>query len=162
MDKYLIRTEPNVKHQSTLELLDDKPLLPHQKPFILGILGTSEKAFWNRETMTEQVIYPVIGEQERIPTVLLLPSEGATSILLESWASRQHIQTTAYEADWTKLGKRARALRDARIMKESTHLLLFLNERSDYYEKIAIREVKKGKVVYCIDAKTHELTEYTT
>ncbi len=165
MDKYLIRNTPQDtqvnKHQSTLEILNDEPLLPLPKPFVLGVLGTSENVFWNRETLTEQVMYPVIGEQERIPTRILLPSEGATSLLLESWASRQDILTTAYEADWAKLGKRARALRDARIIKESTHLLLFLNERSDAYEKIAIREVKKGKVVYCVDAKTHELTEYT-
>ncbi len=48
-------------------------------------------------------------------------------------------------------------MRDARILKEATHLLFFLGKSSDYYEKIAIREVKKGRVVYTVDPTTHKL-----
>ena len=163
MEKYLINYTPknkSVEYQSTLELLNDEPLLAPPKPFVLGVLGNSSNSIWNRETIMEKVVFPLIGEQDRIPTSLILPSEGATSLLLQSWAERQEISANIFEADWAKLGKRARALRDARIMKESTHLLLFLGDRSDYYEKIAIREVKKGKIVYCVDS-SHDLIEYT-
>lgn len=163
MEKYLLNYKPKeVSYPSTLELLNDEPLVEpiKAKPFILGFLGNSSDAYWNRETVVEQIVHPIIGEQDRLPTTLLLPSEGATSLLLESWADRQDIFKGIYDADWAKLGKRARALRDARIIKESTHLVLFLG-KSDYYEKIAIREVKKGKIVYCVAFDTHELTEYT-
>jgi hypothetical protein len=165
MEKYLTNYKPKVKdevkHPSTLELLNDQPLLQIQKPIILGVLGHSDHSEWNRETLLNKIMFPIISEQERIPTVLLLPSEGATSLLLEDWADRQVIQTSVYEADWAKLGKRARALRDARIVKECTHLVIFLGNKSDYYEKIAVREVKKGKIVYCVEADTRELIEYT-
>jgi hypothetical protein len=164
MEKYLINYTPknkSVEYQTTLELLNDEPLLAPPKPFVLGVLGNSSNSIWNRETIMEKVVFPLIGEQDRIPTSLILPSEGATSLLLQSWAERQEISANIFEADWAKLGKRARALRDARIMKESTHLLLFLGDRSDYYEKIAIREVKKGKNVYCVDS-SHELIEYVS
>jgi hypothetical protein len=161
MEKYLTNYNPKEKEKSTLELLDDKPLLQPQPQFVLGVLGHSEHAFWNRETIMNQIVFPIIGEQDQIPSRLILPSEGATSLLLEAWTDRQVIPSCVYEADWAKLGKRAKALRDARIVKEATHLLLFLGKKSDYYEKIAIREVKKGKVVYCVDAESHELVEYT-
>jgi hypothetical protein len=160
MEKYLTNYTPKVKHQSTLEILNDQPLLQIQKPIVLGILGHSDHSEWNRETIMNKIMFPIIGEQERIPTVLLLPSEGATSLLLEDWADRQVIQSSVYEADWAKLGKRAKALRDARIIKEATHLLIFLGKKSDYYEKIAVREVKKGKVVYCVEFETRDLVQY--
>jgi hypothetical protein len=162
MEKYLINYTSKEKEKTTLELLDDQPLLQLQKPFVLGVLGYSDHAFWNQNTLLNDVILPLISEQDRIPTSLILPSEGATSLLLEAWSDRQVIQSCVYEADWAKLGKRAKALRDARIIKEATHLLLFLGKKSDYYEKIAIREVKKGKIVYCINAESHELIEYTS
>lgn len=160
MEKYLINYTPKEKHLSTLELLDDKPLLQPKKPFVLGVLGISSDVSWNRNSIMDNVMFPIIGEQDQMPDVLILPSEGNTSLLLEDWANRQDIHSAVYEADWAKLGKRARALRDARIIKEATTLLIFLNKRSDAYEKIAIREVKKGKVVYCVDADTQELSEY--
>ena len=164
MEKYLTNYKPakdDLKHQSTLEILNDQPLLQIQKPIVLGVLGHSDHSEWNRETVLNKIMFPIISEQEHIPSALLLPSEGATSLLLEDWADRQVIRTSVYEADWAKLGKRARALRDARIIKESTHLVIFLGNKSDYYEKIAVREVKKGKVVYCVEPETRELVEYT-
>jgi thymidylate kinase len=91
---------------------------------------------------------------------MLLPTDGATSLLLQVWGEKQSIPLTCLDADWVKLGKRARALRDARILKESTHLILFLGKRSDTYEKVAIRECKKGKVVYTISSEEKELVEW--
>jgi hypothetical protein len=156
MDKYLIR--PSV---STLELLEDTPLTHSEvKPIRLGILGQSSDGFWNKVTIGEKVLNPLVQELERFPDEFLLPADGNTSIYIQHWASSQKITATVLEADWGKLGKRAGALRDARILKESTHLLVFLSTRSDRYEKIAIREVKKGKHVFTIDPESKDLVEW--
>ena len=152
MDKYLI------KH-STLEILGDAPLI-ESKPYVLGVLGSSNGKGWTMDIITNSIMNPLTQEQEKLPAKLLLPSDGATSLLLETWAGKQTVEAKVYEADWVRLGRRARALRDAQILKESTHLLLFLGTRSDAYEKIAIREVKKGKIVYTVDPNTMELAEW--
>ena len=152
MDKYLIR------HKSTIELLNDSP--PKLvKPIILGILGNSTGNKWNRETIADSVMNPMLSEIG-MPSSILMPTEGATSILLQIWSERQNIACQPIDADWIRLGRRARALRDGRILKESTHLLIFLGTRSDYYEKVAIREAKKGKTVFTINSKTSEIIQW--
>lgn len=95
-----------------------------------------------------------------MPSSLLLPAEGTSSTVLAVWAERMGVGCSEYECDWRTLGKRARAMRDTRILREATHLILFCGAKSDYYEKLAAREVKKGRVVYTVDGKTHELTEW--
>lgn len=155
MEKYFI----SVKPKSTLELLDDKPLLTPPQPYCLGILGQSSAAFWTKETIVTNLLQPFLNEQKGLPDSILVAAEGQTSMLVEWWAARQDIPIQIYEANWTKLGKRARVLRDARIVKESSHLLVFLGERSDTYETMAIRELKKGKTVYTVKAKTHEMEQ---
>jgi hypothetical protein len=139
-----------------MELLEETPILV--KPIILGILGNSKAATWTRDTIAESVMNPVISEIG-LPTTILMPTEGSTSILLQVWSDRQNIPTQPIDADWIRLGRRARALRDGRILKESTHLIFFLGPKSDYYEKVAIREAKKGKKVFTVDGKTNEITE---
>ena len=157
MERYLISNT----QKSTLELLEETPkLLPiRHKPICLGVLGQSSDAFWTKETVSDSVMFPVLGDLEQFPESILCGAEGQTSMLLEWWAARHDIPIQVYEANWSKLGKRARALRDARIVKEATHLLVFYGQRSETYETIAIRELKKGKTVYTIDAKTHELQQ---
>ena len=157
----LRQTEGSRKHASTLELLDDAPLLPPPKPMCLGILGQSSDQFWTKETITEQLLQPIASELGRLPESVLVGAEGQTSMLIEWWAARLDLPIQVFEANWAKLGKRARALRDARIVKEATHLLVFMGQRSDSYEATAIRELKKGKTVFTVDAKTHELQELT-
>jgi hypothetical protein len=163
MDKYLIKPtsipDSSGSHKSTLELLDD---LPAQKavPISLGVLGSSQDSFWNQNTISDTILNPVLADLGRLPDSMLLPTDGASSLLLQVWGEKQKIPLTCLDADWAKLGKKARALRDARILKESTHLLLFLGKRSDTYEKIAIRECKKGKIVYTIDTQSKELVEW--
>jgi len=152
MDKYL----------STFELLEE-PKEPEVKPttdgFVLGVLGSSSAAYWNRETITD-ILNPVIGDQDKIPTLLHIPTDGSTSLLIQIWAEKHSIKCAPINADWIRLGPRARAMRDARIIKESTHLVFFVGSRSDYYEKMAIREAKKGKTVYTIDGSTKELVKW--
>ena len=152
MDKYLIKTK------STLELLGDLP--PENLPAVLGILGNSSAAVWTSQTILEKVLEPILGELDKNPDKILLPADGTTSLLLETWAGKNKVDSKVYSADWKVLGRRARVIRDSQIVKEASHLLVFLGGRSDYYEKMAIREVKKGKIVYTIDTKTLELVEW--
>lgn len=163
MDKYLIKptNAPDVSggHKSTLELLDD---LPPQKgvPIVIGILGSSQDSYWTQNTISDTILNPILSDLGRLPDSMLLPTDGASSMLLQVWGEKQSIPLTCLDADWAKLGKKARALRDSRILKESTHLLLFLGKRSDTYEKIAIRECKKGKIVYTMNTQSKELVEW--
>lgn len=151
MDKYLIK--------STFDILEDNQEKIKIDNFVLGVLGSSSAAYWNRETITD-IMNPLIGEQNKIPSLLHIPTDGATSLLIQLWAEKHVIKCSPIDADWVRLGRRARALRDARIIKESTHLLFFVGSKSDYYEKMAIREAKKGKTVYTIDGKTKELVQW--
>ena len=152
MDKYLI-------HTSTLQILGDLEEEVAPTKFILGVLGNSSAGFWTSQTI-QSLLEPIIEEQERSPEQILLPSDGTTSLLLETWAGKKKVESKVYSADWKVLGRRARAIRDSQIIKESSHLLVFLGGRSDYYEKAAMREVTKGKVVFTIDSKTHELVQW--
>jgi hypothetical protein len=156
LDKWL-KKEP----LTTLELLGDQlEIEPEAKGFILGVLGNSSAKIWTGKCVKENCMEPILEEVGYLPEKLLCPSDGATSMLLQSWAEHAKVPCASYSADWGKLGRKARAIRDSQIMKESTHLLIFLGGRSDFYEKIAIREVKKGKVVYVIDSKTAEISSW--
>jgi hypothetical protein len=162
MEKYLIPTKSNAKphsHLSTLELLDDLPA-QQATPIVLGVLGSSQDSYWTQNTITDTILHQLLADFERMPDSMLLPTDGATSLLLQVWGEKQSIPLTCLDADWAKLGKKARALRDSRILKEATHLLIFLGKRSDTYEKVAIRECKKGKIVYTVDGQSKELVEW--
>jgi hypothetical protein len=150
MDKYLIH--------STLKLLDDEPQVLNSEEFTLGILGSSEASYWNANTMAE-TINSLLEETGKLPTTINFPAKGITSLLIQAWGEKQNIVCKPVDSDWIRLGKKARALQDSRIIKDSSHLLFFVGSRSDYYEKIAIREAKR-KVVYTIDAKTKEIVKW--
>ena len=155
MEKYLLPKPPS-KTSSTLELLEDIPL-DVSTPFVLGVIGNSSNSFWTKESILTHVLEPLLQEESKSPDSILLPNEGITPLLLQSWAESKGIKTTIYASDWKLLGRRARALRDSRILKEASVLLFFLGSRSNYYENIAIREVKKGRTVYTLDPSSHEL-----
>ncbi len=149
-----------MKNKSTAELLGEEEDIPltQPRPIILGILGHSSK--WTRETIADGVMNPLLSELGKLPYTILLPSEGDTSMLLQIWAERQGVGHQVLDADWKRLGRKARALRDGRILKESTHLFFFLGSRSDYYEKVAIREAKKGKIVFTMDQESNEIVQW--
>jgi len=151
MDKFLL------KEKTTLQLLDDEP---EQKSdlFTLGVLGSSEASYWNANTMAE-TINALLEETGKLPTSINLPAKGITSLLIQVWGEKQNIVCKPVDSDWIRLGKKARALQDSRIIKDSSHLLFFVGSRSDYYEKMAIREAKR-KIVYTIDAKTKEIVKW--
>ena len=90
---------------------------------------------------------------------MLLPSEGLSSAFLNFWAERAHVETHTVEADWRRFQRKAAILRDARILKESTHLIVFLGARSKSNEATAIKHAKQGKIVFTVDHATLEVSE---
>lgn len=163
MDKYLTKAPSSSENSKKTPVepllsLEDPALIQQAKPFVLGVLGVTEKL--TKGTIHDSIMNPILAEQGRMPSSLLLPAEGMSSTLLSVWAERFNIPCAEYECDWRTLGKRARAMRDSRILKEATHLILFCGPKSDYYEKLASREVKKGRVVYTVHAETQELEEW--
>ena len=106
-----------------------------------------------------ETLNTLLEETEKLPTTINLPAKGITSLLIQAWGEKQNIVCKPVDSDWIRLGRKARALQDSRIMKDSSHLLFFVGSRSDYYEKIAIREAKR-KIVYTIDAKTKDIVKW--
>jgi hypothetical protein len=116
----------------------------------LGVLGKREDI--SRTQLTERILHPILERLGRMPDSLLLPNDGITSALLNSWAERVEVKAETIVADWRKLGRRAVIMRDARITKAATHLILFEGPRSDYINKQGLREFKKGKIIFSIPA----------
>lgn len=128
------------------------------KPISLGILGKREQL--TKDDIHEKILHPLISAIGRLPDKILIPSEGTSSAYITLWAERANIETHCVEADWKKLQRKAAFLRDARIMKESTHLLIFIGSRSKSYEQTAIQQAKKGKEVYVVDSDSLNLCQY--
>lgn len=127
------------------------------KPIALGILGIHNQI--TKEAIHETILHPLMSVFGRLPDKILLPSEGTSSAYISLWAERHTIDTHCVEADWKKHQRKAGILRDARILKESTHLLVFLGLRSRSNEQTAIRQVKKGKQVFLVEHNPIEMYE---
>ena len=113
---------------------------------ILGIFGYHNKVQSNE--IQENTLVPMLQELERVPDMVLLPSEGNSSIYVGDWAESLHIKTQVFQSDWVRNGRSAQRIRDERIQKECTHALVFLSDRSDRLEKFAESLAKKGKIVF--------------
>ena len=131
--------------------------LERGKPLYLGVLGKTESI--TPLHVADEIMNPLLSLWERMPDKMILPDEGTSSALLNLWAERNEIELQSLQADYFRLGRKAGFVRDAMIVKECTHLLVFLGQRSQKYEQIALREAKKGKIVYTVSPKTFELTE---
>jgi len=118
------------------------------KPLFLGVLGSHEGATNER---IEEIMILLLQCLERFPERIIMPSEGRNNMYISDWADRHKLTTQIYEADWHRHNRRARIFRDTRIMKESTHFLIFLNKRSEGNEKLALRLSKQGKQVFTVN-----------
>jgi hypothetical protein len=133
---------------SQLVLLDDNELIQIAQPILLGVLGS--RADITYDILHEKILNPVLSELGRMPDRIILPSESTSSALLYSWAEKLQLSFVAYDTDWNRLGRRARAVRDTRICQESTHLIVFLGKRSDFYSQQAEKIARKGKTVFTV------------
>ena len=113
---------------------------------VLGILGYTNKI--SESDLQDNILTLLLQELGRIPDKILLPSDGNSSIYIQEWADSLRIKTQMFHSDWMRYGKRAQMIRDDRIEKECTHMLLFLSDRTTRLEKKAESLVKKGKIVF--------------
>lgn len=127
------------------------------QPIVVGVLGTHSTI--SKEEIHTTVLHPLMEVLGRLPDKIIVPAEGHSSAHLSIWAERNTVPLQAVEADWRKLQRKAGILRDARILKEATHLLVFVGSRSRTHEQTAIRQVKKGKRVFLIEPNPIEMYE---
>ncbi len=115
-----------------------------ESPVILGILGTQSKVHY--DTMVLEVLAPVL-EAWGTPDEILLPAEGDSSQTIHSWAIQQNIPARFVGCDWSAQGKTAKILRDSRIQRDATHLILLQGPRSNAYTTLAEKLHRKGRLV---------------
>ncbi len=108
---------------------------------VLGVLGTRNSTSY--DAFIEQILAPVT-EAWGIPDEIVVPAESESSQILTTWATREGVPVSLVTADWVKHGKRAGLLRDARIQREATHMLLLQGPRSNALSTLAARLQRKG------------------
>ena len=81
------------------------------------------------------------------PDEIIIPAEGVSSYAIQRWAEGMKIPVRMISCDWAKQGRRAKALRDAEIQRESTHILLLQGPRSNALSAMAARLQRKGRPV---------------
>jgi len=116
------------------------------KVFVLGVFGSTNKV--SERDLQERILLPILQELGTIPTKLLLPSEGNSSIYIQEWAETLSISTQVFRSDWARNGKIAQHLRDDQIRNECTHALVFLSSKSNRLERFSESLTKKGKIVF--------------
>jgi hypothetical protein len=122
---------------------------------ILAIFGYNNKISEN--DLQHNIILPFLQETGKVPTKILLPSEGNSSIYIQDWAESLHIKTQIFQSDWSRNGRIAQIIRDDKMIKESTHTLFFLSSRSNRLEQTSEKIARKGKIVFTVDS-TYSLT----
>ncbi len=127
-----------------MSTLDDEIYEPDT--IILSVFGYTNKI--SEGDILDNTLTPILGEIGRTPDRVLIPTEGNSSIYIQSWAEALKIKTQVFQADWQRNGRMAQILRDDRMFKECTHALVFLSQKSERLEKFAERIARKGKTVF--------------
>ena len=123
-----------------------RSLSPLTRParVVLGVLGTRNSTSF--DDFVTNILAPV-EEAWGTPDEIIAPAESESSQILVTWATRSGVPISLVTADWIKQGKRAGLLRDARIQREATHLLLLQGPRSNALSTLAARLQRKGRPV---------------
>ena len=108
---------------------------------ILGVLGARNAL--TKQIMQSEILDPVLDDLAKKPTKILLPAEPLSSTFIECYATRNNIPVELIKSDWVRDGRRAGVMRDYRIEKESTVLLIFEGPKSRYYMDLAERIAKR-------------------
>jgi hypothetical protein len=139
-----------------MSVLDDKEIY-EPTPIILSVFGYTNKII--EDDIITNTLTPMLSELGRPPDKVLIPSDGNSSIYIQSWAESLCVKTQVFQADWQRNGRMAQILRDDRMFKECTHALVFLSAKSDRLEKFAERITRKGKIVFT-SSHNQTLTQY--
>lgn len=126
-------------------------------PMYLGILGSSDSI--TKDICYDTVLAPILASLSVLPSRVILPSEGHSSLFLDAWAEMEKIPTDTYTCEWSRHGKRAKIWRDNRIIQESTIFVVFLNKTSTFYETTATRLAKKGHRVFLVTYGSYDVSE---
>ena len=132
-------------------MLEPEEYIQPGKPYeriCLGVLGKREDI--NKDDIVCKIIQPIIKTLGKEPDYMYLSTDGTSNIYIGDWAERNNVKSENIIADWKRLGRKAVVLRDSRIVKCATHLLIFEQPKSEYNTKIGLRELKKGKQVFCV------------
>jgi hypothetical protein len=157
--KLLLR---QLKGKTATKMLEPSEYITLGEPvtkMTLGIIGKREDIY--KEDLHEKVINPLLKALGQMPDKIILPNEGTSTALLGIWGERAKLPVEQIAADWARYNRMSFKIRDARIVKESTILLLFQGPKSEYIPKLGIREVKKGKRVFVVNpGKDWKLEEW--
>jgi hypothetical protein len=129
--------------------VSDRTLSPiakrgEQSRIVLGVLGIRSNI--RCEDIDTNILAPII-EAWGLPDEIILPAEGDSSQAIQSWAQLKSIPISLVGCDWVAQGRKAGILRDARIQREATHLLLLQGPRSNALSSLAERLGRKGRPV---------------
>lgn len=111
---------------------------------VLGVLGTRSNI--RSDVFTEEILSPLL-EAWGVPDEVMVPAEGESSHVIQTWAATHGIPVTLIACDWVKQGRRAAPLRDARIQRDATHFLLLQGPRSNALAALAHRLDRRGRPV---------------
>jgi hypothetical protein len=98
------------------------------------------------EDFVSQILDPTV-EAWGLPVEIIAPADGESAEVLQAWATHRRIPICLVAADWTRNGKRAGMLRDSRIQRDASHLILLQGPRSNALTQLAGRLQRKGKPV---------------
>jgi len=132
--------------------IDPRALSPVRMPghradpthIVFGVLGTRNKMSY--EDFVSQILNPTV-EVWGLPAEIVAPADGESAEVLQAWAAHHKIPVCLVAADWTRNGKRAGLLRDARIQREATHMILLQGPRSNALATLAGRLQRKSRPV---------------
>ena len=151
------------KRHSNKEMLEPSEHISFGEPITkvtLGVIGKREDI--SKVDLHEKIVNPLLKALGEMPDKILLPNEGTSSALLSIWAERTEIPADQIAADWQRYNRMSFKIRDGRIVKDSSILLLFQGPKSEYLPKLGVREVKKGKRVFVVTpGKEWKLEEWT-
>lgn len=125
---------------------------------VLGVLGTRSNI--RVEDLEANIIAPIV-EAWGLPDEILIPAEGDSSHAIQSWATSKEIPVRLVSCDWAKQGKRAGLLRDARIQREASHLVMLQGPRSNALMQLATRLTRKGRHVVISERPTEPVKSLT-
>ena len=117
---------------------------PTHDRIVLGVLGTRSNIRY--EDMETDVFAPLV-EAWGFPDEVIVPAESDSSQILLTWAKEKGIPVRMISCDWVTQGRKAGLLRDSRIQREATHLLLLQGPRSNALMQLATRLERKGRPV---------------
>lgn len=132
--------------------MDPRALSPVRMPghhsdptrIVFGVLGTRNKMSY--EDFVAQILDPTV-EAWGLPAEIIAPADGESAEVLQAWAAHRRIPVCLVAADWTRNGKRAGMLRDARIQRDASHLILLQGPRSNALTQLAGRLQRKDRPV---------------